>query len=103
MDQKLSLSTHILDTTKGKPAENVPVILYKLIDGDWIKSNLDGKTDKDGRVKDFSKVDQEIGGVYKLKFEVTEYFQRIETETLYPFVEVSLLNLASIMQYLFWS
>lgn len=92
MEQKLSLSTHILDTTKGKPAENVGIKLYKLIGGIWVESSYLGKTDKDGRVKEFSKIDSEICGIYKLKFEVAEYFQRLGEETLYPFVEVSMIN-----------
>lgn len=90
MEQKLSLSTHILDTTKGKPADNVGVKLFKLVGGIWVESIFNGKTDKDGRIKEFSKIDGLIRGVYKLRFEVGEYFQRIGTETLYPFVEVSM-------------
>jgi 5-hydroxyisourate hydrolase len=93
MDQKLSLSTHILDTTKGKPADNVTVKLYKLVGGIWVESNFNGKTDKDGRIKDFSRIDDSTNGVYKLRFEVAEYFQRIGAETLYPFIEVSVIEL----------
>lgn len=90
MDQKLSLSTHILDTSKGKPADNVKVKLFKLIGGIWVESNIDGTTDKDGRFKNFSKIDGSAHGVYKLRFEVAEYFQRLGQETLYPFIEVRL-------------
>lgn len=89
MDQKLSLSTHILDTTKGKPADNVKIKLFKNVGGIWVESNFGKTTDKDGRAKDFSKVDGVTGGVYKLVFEVAEYFERLGVETLYPFVEVS--------------
>lgn len=94
MDQKLSLSSHILDTTKGKPAENVSVKLFKMVGGRsgnlWVESETNnGVTDKDGRVKDFSKVDAITQGIYKLRFEVGEYFTRNGQETLYPFIEVS--------------
>lgn len=89
MEQKLLLSTHILDTSKGKPAENVGIKLYKLVGGIWVESIFNGKTDKDGRAKDFSKIDGVTFGVYKLRFEVAEYFQRLGAETLYPFIEVS--------------
>jgi 5-hydroxyisourate hydrolase len=89
MDTKLSLSTHILDTTRGLPAANVKIKLYKLVGGIWVESATRGSTDKDGRIKEFAKVDESVRGVYKLKFEVSEYFQSLGVETLYPFVEVS--------------
>lgn len=89
MEQKLSLSTHILDTTKGKPADNVKVKFFKLVGEVWVESTFDGATDKDGRIRDFTKVDAVTCGVYKLRFEVAEYFQRLGVDTLYPFIEVS--------------
>lgn len=92
MDQKLSLSSHIIDTTKGKPADNVSVKLYKLVGGIWVESISNGVTDKDGRIKEFSKIDGASQGVYKLRFAVAEYFARLGQETLYPFVEVRLVS-----------
>lgn len=89
MNQKLSLSTHILDTTKGKPAENVKIQLFKMVKGNWIKSaNDEITTDRDGRFKDFLKIDDETFGVYKLRFEVAEYFENLGFETFYPFIEI---------------
>ncbi|CAO1406183.1 unnamed protein product [Diamesa serratosioi] len=88
MDQKLSLSSHILDTSRGKPAENVEVKLFKLVDNNWIKSSSSGATDKDGRLKEFVKVEQTIIGTYKLRFDVEEYFQRLGVESLYQFIEI---------------
>ena len=46
-----SVSTHILDTTFGKPAANVPVLLEKRGDGRWEKEGS-GVTDADGRIRD---------------------------------------------------
>lgn len=97
MDQKLSLSSHILDTTRGKPAENVVIELFKLVDNNWIKSSSSGATDKDGRLKDFCKIEQTIIGTYKLRFEVEEYFQRLEVESLYQFIEVSNSSLLPLL------
>lgn len=88
MDQKLSLSSHILDTSRGKPAENVAISLFKLVNQDWIKSSSSGATDKDGRFKDFAKIEHTTIGTYKLRFDVEEYFQRLEVESLYQFIEV---------------
>lgn len=103
MDQKLSLSTHILDTTKGKPADNVKVRLFKLVGGVWVESNFDGATDKDGRIKDFSRIDGSALGIYKLRFEVGAYFERMSSDTLYPFIEVSVerSRIKSVLQNFF--
>lgn len=88
MEQTLSLSTHILDISKGKPAEGVVIKLYKYENDLWFESSEYAITDGDGRVRNFKKINDEICGVYKLKFQVGEYFQRIGSETLYPFIEV---------------
>lgn len=89
-EQKLSLSTHILDVSRGRPAADVPVSLYKFVNDEWIKSeNCTVKTNSDGRIREFIKVNQETCGIYKLKFETVEYFKNLGTETLYPFVEIT--------------
>ena len=78
------ITTHILDTSIGKPAVGVPVVLYKQHDDYWdvIAANT---TDKNGRVTEFADQNGKLlPGVYKLKFEVQEYFEN----TFFPFVEV---------------
>ena len=90
MDQKLSLSSHILDTSRGKPADNVEIKLFKLVNNEWIKSSSSGVTDKDGRFNNFNKIDQTTMGTYKLRFDVEAYFQRLGVESLYQFIEVSI-------------
>lgn len=90
LEEMLSLSTHILDTTKGKPAENVTVKLFKYVDYTWMESNTIGRTDDNGRIREFSKIDEEIFGTYKLRFEVDEYFKRQHiVDALYPYIEVN--------------
>ncbi|WGE92198.1 hydroxyisourate hydrolase [Actinobacillus genomosp. 1] len=86
------LSTHILDINKGKPAEDVQVELYKLNNenGNWqqIAKNI---TDKNGRIAEFLPIQEGLNnnGVYKLKFQVKDYFERLQEQSFYPFVEVS--------------
>lgn len=84
----LSLSTHILDTTKGLPSSDVTVKLYKLVGNVWIASSFNGKTNKDGRIQEFPMVDDSTNGVYKLRFETLPYFQKLGVDTLYPFIEI---------------
>lgn len=88
-EQTLSLSTHILDISRGRPADNVKVTLHKLVEGKWSLANsCPAVTNKDGRARDFAKVDGEVEGTYMLKFEVDEYFTRLSKESLYPFIEI---------------
>lgn len=90
MNQKLSLSTHILDINLGKPAEGVSVKLSKLIGNSWIESSENVITDENGRFKNFNKIDNAINGTYRLRFKTKEYFSRIGTgETLYPYIDVN--------------
>jgi len=44
-----SVSTHILDTTRGRPAAGVPVALETWADGDWRRLG-DSVTGADGRI-----------------------------------------------------
>ena len=79
------ITTHVLDTSIGKPAAGVPVILYKQHDDYWdvIAANT---TDKNGRIAEFpDQIEKLSSGIYKLKFDVKAYF---EEDAFFPFVEV---------------
>lgn len=90
MDQKLSLSTHILDVSLGKPAQGVSIKLFKFVNNLWVESACQAVTDTNGRFKEFKNVDNSVIGTYKIRFETKEYFDQIGiNETLYPYIEVS--------------
>jgi 5-hydroxyisourate hydrolase len=61
----MSLSTHVLDTAKGRPAANVRV-RFELHDDGW-RTIAAGHTDGDGRISGW---DTPEPGVYRLVFEV---------------------------------
>jgi 5-hydroxyisourate hydrolase len=61
----VSLSTHVLDTARGRPAAGIPVELRR--DGELLVST---DTDADGRAH-FGEVEN---GVYELEFAVGAYF-----------------------------
>ncbi|KAG5682490.1 hypothetical protein PVAND_011841 [Polypedilum vanderplanki] len=88
MSNKLPLSTHVLDTTVGQPGKNMKIKLFKSKDNYWASSSTSFVTDENGRFGEFLKIDDEVCGTYKLKFEVEEYFKSQEKECLYPFVEI---------------
>jgi 5-hydroxyisourate hydrolase len=69
-----SLSTHVLDTEHGRPAQDVRVELHE---GDRLLA--EGRTDGDGRIADLA---PGLGpGVYRLVFHPpSPFFRRVELE-----------------------
>ena len=82
------ITTHILDTSKGKPASDVTVVLYSGANDGWTEIAR-GATNTDGRVTDLLSKDSLLEiGIYKLRFETKDYFDRNRITTFYPFVEI---------------
>lgn len=79
-----SISTHVLDITRGKPAQGVPVILEKKdLDGGYSTVN-GGHTDPDGRLKELVPEGKLTTGTYRITFNTGSYFAALSTETFYP-------------------
>ena len=69
----VSLSTHVLDTGAGRPAEGVLVVLYR---GDMFLAEQ--RTDDDGRARLADALDP---GTYRLVFHPpSPFFKRVELE-----------------------
>ncbi len=82
------ITTHILDTSKGKPAADVTIILYHGGNDEWTEISR-GKTDTDGRIPDLVKKEITLTeGIYKMRFETKDYFDKIQIKTFYPYVEI---------------
>lgn len=83
------LTTHILDTTKGKPAQGVAIVLFQQSNENW-KQLTTGTTNADGRIPDLLKEEVMLEpGNYKLKFETSQYFEKQGIQSFYPFVEIT--------------
>lgn len=83
-----AITTHILDTTRGKPAKNVHVILYQQ-QREWLEIGR-GMTNADGRIGDLLPNETVLPtGIYKLCFETGAYFESLNVATFYPFVEIT--------------
>lgn len=70
------LTTHVLDTARGCPAEGIRIVLYDLADGGRKKlaetvTNADGRTDKPILPKEVFAV-----GCYELVFFAGEYLRK---------------------------
>lgn len=78
-----SVSTHVLDIHRGRPAAGVPVKLERK-DGQSFSLLRDARTDADGRVKDLVGEGQLTVGTYRITFDTGAYFTAQGIEGFYP-------------------
>jgi 5-hydroxyisourate hydrolase len=82
------ISTHILDTARGRPAAGVAVVLEQAgPDGAWTELGR-GATDADGRIPDLCPGGTLLPGDYRLRFATGAYFQSLGQAAFYPEVLV---------------
>jgi 5-hydroxyisourate hydrolase len=83
------ISTHILDTARGRAAASVSVRLERREpSGAWCQLSA-AETDADGRCAQLLPENHNLAeGVYRLTFLTAEYFAAQGVHGLYPFVEV---------------
>ena len=83
------ITTHVLDTARGKPAVGVDVILESYTPTKEWKELARGKTDADGRIIDLLPESVTIvPGTYRLTFLIQEYFRSTGQEGFYPYIPV---------------
>ena len=81
------LTTHVLDVSRGRPAQGVPVRLDRQENGAW-KALSEGKTDADGRCPGLLAPGALSLGAYRLAFDTRAYFEAQGQRGFYPFVEI---------------
>jgi 5-hydroxyisourate hydrolase len=81
------ITTHVLDTSRGRPASGVRLALHFHEHGAW-KELAHGATDEDGRCKTLTPAVAIAPGRYKIVFETGAYFAAQKVETFYPEVSV---------------
>lgn len=81
------ITTHILDTTKGKPAAGITIILYRGENDEWTELAR-GTTNADGRISDLLKNEKLEHCIHKMRFETKDYFDSHQIKTFYPYVEI---------------
>jgi 5-hydroxyisourate hydrolase len=89
------ITTHVLDTGRGRPAAGMVVILEKAADAiakkvpDTFIEVGRGVTDGDGRVRDLLPDGADAGaGVYRLRFGTAAYFQSLGIGGFFPEVQI---------------
>ncbi|HYW74714.1 MAG TPA: hydroxyisourate hydrolase [Pyrinomonadaceae bacterium] len=82
------ITTHVLDTARGRPAAGVPVTLEIEAAGGW-KPIGKGTTNADGRISDLMPdAAATEAGIYRLIFDTAAYFANQNTASFYPSVTV---------------
>ena len=85
-----TLSTHVLDTSRGRPAEGVGVQLFRMSSPEPSSPEPlgEGVTNADGRVPAIGPEHLEPGD-YRLRFDTAGYFAATGTGGFYPEVVVA--------------
>jgi 5-hydroxyisourate hydrolase len=84
-----AITTHILDTSRGRPAAGVLVVLERR-SGEGHHELGRGSTDADGRLRTLLPQGAPVDpGVYRLTFHTAAYFAANEGEWFYPEVTIA--------------
>lgn len=85
----ISISTHALNTSTGKPASGLRLYLESRGgEGTWSRIG-EGNTNDDGRAPGFIPAETVLQpGVYRMVFDTADYFKSSGVQGFYPVVEV---------------
>ena len=82
------ITTHVLDTSEGKPAEGIKIELQKPTGTNW-ETIAEGITNADGRIADLLGNGEVLpSGAYRMHFHIAEYFDRLGLRSFYPEVSI---------------
>ena len=85
------LTTHVLDTSVGKPGQNISIRLQIPVNGVW-QTIAQGITNADGRIGDLLPTEKNLAaGNYKLVFDTDSYFAAQKIKGFYPEVEIQFI------------
>ena len=77
-----SITTHVLDTARGRPAQGIPVRL----EGNGVEA--EAVTDEDGRCRELGP-DEIAAGTYQLVFGTASYFESTGQQGFFPEVIIT--------------
>jgi 5-hydroxyisourate hydrolase len=83
------ITTHILDTSRGRPADGVSVTLENFVASEW-KFLGGAVTNSDGRISSFN-LARPISepGSFRLRFDVAPYFRARSVQSFYSEIIVA--------------
>jgi 5-hydroxyisourate hydrolase len=95
-----AITTHVLDTARGRPAAGVPVVLERATGRDQWEPIGRGQTDADGRLRSLMSGQSGLEpGQYRLIFDTRKYFDAQSVRTLYPSVVIVFETVAGETHY----
>ncbi len=94
-----AITTHVLDTSRGRPAEGIDVRLDVQDAGSW-RTVGRGTTDADGRQRSLMPQGSPlVPGAYRLVFETARYFDGLQVRAFYPHVTIEFIVSAGESHY----
>jgi 5-hydroxyisourate hydrolase len=94
-----AITTHVLDTSRGRPAAGIPVLLeHRQPDLTW-KRIGSGETDADGRLRTLMPAEALLVGTYRLIFETKPYFAGLAVRAFYPSIAITFEAVAGETHY----
>ena len=92
MSAHSGLTTHVLDTARGKPAQGVKVELHA-VSGETRRKVTQATTNADGRTdQPLIERGSLMAGTYELTFHVADYFRDFPSAANPPFLDVVTLR-----------
>lgn len=86
--ERSPITIHVLDTSRGKPAAGLAVVLEQANGNEW-RELAKGKTDADGRIDTLLPKGKPVAaGTYRITFDAGAYFAESKTKTFYPRIPV---------------
>ena len=79
------ITTHVLDTARGRPAAGIAVLLERMSNGGW-STVASGATDADGRCPSLAQ--EAAAGTYRITFETGAYFSGASRRSIYPIISI---------------
>lgn len=88
------ITTHILNTSLGKPAPNVQIQLWVLKENKWQQLSS-ATTNSDGRIDQWQETSwyenlspEQLFATYKIIFDLDDYWQQQNSPAFYPSAEI---------------
>ena len=82
------ITTHVLDTTRGKPGAALPITLFMQTADGW-QALASDVTNDDGRIGALLAQDKVLdAGIYRMHFDTKAYFDANNETGFYPYVDI---------------
>ena len=93
------ITTHVLDTSRGRPAAGIGAKLERLAGADAWQTIGEGNTNSDGRITSLMPPGSLAAGRYRIVFAVAQYFQALNVTSFYPQITIEFQIVATTEHY----